>query len=503
MKKVGQVLLTIALGFFAMLFSWIIINGIFIGKDVLYSFNPFLLVLFIALDIGISIFVYKKIVPKLLKYRWIPIVLIALFTILCIAIGISLRLNPSWDMGRVFNMAVQYAKEGNIADTYLYEYQNNIAITCVFIVIFKVFSFFGATDYITIITIMNAIMISLTVLCMYKVVKKVSGKQNALMLLIICLFTTPLYLYAAIYYSDTMSMFLCSLFLMIYVYMRDEENKKKKIFEQILLALVFIIGFEVKITSSFVFVAILITGLLNGKYKELIRDFKFFIPSVLVFFIMWNTFVNVVVIPDKSKLDTWKVPIAHWLWIGSVGTGTYNEEAYQYTYSFSTYDEKNTADLQKLKETIKSYNPGSFIVHINDKLKYTWSDGTYFAPEKLRRNPVDKGFLYEYVASDGTQKDTYKYLPQIMHFAMLIFMLINAISILRKKKYDSIYSTLTITILEIAVFLMFWENRSRYILTLVPIMIMLSVHGIEIISNKLKKGDSENEENISSDTNVL
>ena len=90
-----------------------------------------------------------------------------------------------------------------------------------------------------------------------------------------------------------------------------------------------------------------------------------------------------------------------------------------------------------------------------------------------------------------------------LYFTMLIFMLINAIHILRKKKYDSIYLTLTITILEIAVFLMFWENRSRYILTLVPIMIMLSVHGIEIISNKLKKGDSENEENISSDTNVL
>jgi hypothetical protein len=32
---------------------------------------------------------------------------------------------------------------------------------------------------------------------------------------------------------------------------------------------------------------------------------------------------------------------------------------------------------------------------------------------------------------------------------------------------------------------------------------MLSVHGIEIISDKFKKGDSENEKNISSDTNVL
>ena len=503
MKKVGQVLLTIALGFFIMLFTWIIVSGIFFGKDIIYSFNPFLLVLFIALDIAISIFIYKKILPKIVKYKWLPVVLIVLFTILCIAIGVSLRLNPSWDMGRVFNMAVEYNQQGYITDTYLYEYQNNIAITSIFILIFKAFSLFGATDYITIVTVINAIMISLTVLCMYKVVNKVSGKRNALMFLIICLFTTPLYLYAAIYYTDTMSMFICSLFLMIYVYMRDEENKKKKILEQILLGLVFIIGFEVKITSSFVFIAILITGLLNGKYKELIKDFKFFIPSALIFFILWTAFVNVAVIPNKEKLNQWKVPITHWLWIGSVGNGSYNEEAYQYTYSFPTYDERNSADLQKLKESIKSYNIGSFIGHINEKINFTWADGTYFAPEKLRRNPVEKSILYEYVAGDGIQKDAYKYFPQTMHFAMLIFMLINAIHILRKKKYDNIYFTLTITILEIAVFLMIWENRSRYILTLVPIMIMLSVHGIEIISNKFKKGDSENEENISSNTNVL
>ena len=295
MKKVGQVLLTIALGFFIMLFTWIIVSGIFFGKDIIYSFNPFLLVLFIALDIAISIFIYKKILPKIVKYKWLPVVLIVLFTILCIAIGVSLRLNPSWDMGRVFNMAVEYNQQGYITDTYLYEYQNNIAITSIFILIFKAFSLFGATDYITIVTVINAIMISLTVLCMYKVVNKVSGKRNALMFLIICLFTTPLYLYAAIYYTDTMSMFICSLFLMIYVYMRDEENKKKKILEQILLGLVFIIGFEVKITSSFVFIAILITGLLNGKYKELIKDFKFFIPSALIFFILWTAFVNVAV----------------------------------------------------------------------------------------------------------------------------------------------------------------------------------------------------------------
>ena len=49
-----------------------------------------------------------------------------------------------------------------------------------------------------------------------------------------------------------------------------------------------------------------------------------------------------------------------------------------------------------------------------------------------------------------------------------------------------------IAIFGLAVFLLLWENRSRYLLTYVPIMIMLEVNGIEKLSKiKLKKRNNE------------
>ena len=487
MKKVGQFLLSVILGGFILLFTWIIINSIFIGQPALFSYNPIILIVFMIIDTLVLIYTYIKIIPVIVKYKWLPLVLIILFTIICIIVSYSLRQNPSWDMGRVFNIAVEYNQNGHITDTYLYEYQNNIAITCIYILILKIFSIINFTDYITAITFVNAIVVSLSVVFLYNAIKKLYGKEKAIMTLIICLFTTPFYLHAAIYYTDTMSMFFCTLFLLIYTIMKEEKTIFKKNLEQVLLGLIFVIGAVIKITTTFLLIAVILTLLLNKKFKDITRDFKIFLPSIIIFFTVYTLFVNIKVIPDKNKLNNYKVPISHWIWIGSVGNGGFNQEAYEYTYSFSTYEEKNKADIEKIKETLKSYNPMSFINHINEKLKFTWSDGTYLAPEKLRRDPVNKGKLYQYVAIDGQMKDYYKYLPQTMHMVMLIFMLINAIELFKSKKYEKIDTVFIVSILGMAVFLMLCENRSRYILTLIPIMLLLEVNGIEIVGKKLKK----------------
>ena len=194
------------------------------------------------------------------------------------------------------------------------------------------------------------------------------------------------------------------------------------------------------------------------------------------------------------------MPVEYWLLIGSTGNGGFNQELYEYVKGYGTYEERKTAAREKFVETIKEYTFITFVQHINEKLKYTWADGTYMAPEKLRRDPVERGELYEYVASGGEKTEDYKYFPQVMHMSMLILMVIAVIDIIRKKDYERDDVFLFIAIFGIAVFLMFWENRSRYILTLIPIMLILKVSGIEILSKiskiktfKLNAGNKQEE----------
>lgn len=487
MEKLGKTLLTVISFIFVVMFFWIIINATFLGESVIFKYNPIIVFVFTIANIVLLTTFYKKIVPKIVKYKYLPVILFVVFGIIVLIVSYNLRVEPTWDMGRIFNMAKNYVENGNINDVYLYEYQNNLAITYIFIVIFKIFKIFNFSDYITGITIVNALIVMATVIFLYYTVKKMFGKEKSLMTLIICILTTPLYLHAAIYYTDTMSMLFCILALFLYVIIRDENNKAKNILLQVLLGIVLGLGLQIKVTSIFILIAIIVEETLNIKFKDIINNFKIAIPIAIVFLTIFNLLSNNIVIPDKEKLNCCKMPIEYWLLIGSTGNGGFNQELYEYVKGFGTYEERKNAAREKFVDIVKEYTFPSFIEHINAKLKFTWGDGTYFASEKIRREPVEKGILYEYVAAGGEKTDYYKYLPQVMHISMLVLMIVDVINILRKRNFESDDVFLFITIFGIAIFLMLWENRSRYILTVLPIMLILMVRGIDLLSKISKK----------------
>lgn len=483
MKKVMKKILATIMAIFILLFLWIILMNITTQNSSIFSYNAIIITVGSIIYIGLAVFTYKKIIPKLYKIKYIQYILFALFGIIAIVVSYKLRVNPTWDMGRVFNIAKDYIENGTVFNPYLYEYQNNIAITIIDFFIIKFCSIIKYKDYIIAITLFNAIVVTISVILLYYVVNKMYGKEKALMTLIICLFTTPLYLHAAIYYTDSMSMLICIFALFLYVNIREEKNKKKNYILQIILGITLILCIKIKLTAVFIMIAIIMCEILNYKFKTLLNNFKFVIPSAIIFLIIYTSVINHYIIGDKTKIDENKMPIEYWILIGSVNEGGFNQELYEYTKGYPTYNERRQADIIKIKEIYKEYTFKTFMKHINKKIKYTWTDGTYFAPEKLRREPVQRCGLHEYVSSDGQKTYIYKYFPQIMHVGMLILIVINAICIFRKKEYENDDVFLIVAIFGLALFLIIWENRSRYLLTNVPIMILLEVNGLEKISN--------------------
>lgn len=488
MKKIMKNMLSIIMIIFILLFSWITFTAITTKNSSVFSYNIILVIVGCIIYIGLAVFIYKNIIPKIAKKNYIQYFLFAVFGIISIVVSYNLRLNPTWDMGRVFEIAKDYIEKGITTDPYLYEYQNNIAITIIDMLALKVLRIIKVTDYIVGITFLNAVVVTLTIIFLYYTVNKMYGKERALMVLIICLLTTPLYLHAAIYYTDSMSMFISIFALFLYVNIREEQNKKKNYLMQVLLGITLILCIKIKLTAVFIMIAIIMLEILNYKFKDILNNFKITVPSAIIFLIIYTIFVNYYFITDKDKLNEYKMPIEHWILIGSVNEGGFNQELYEYTKGYPTYNEKKQADILKIKEIYKEYSIKNFIQHINTKIKYTWSDGTYFAPEKLRREPAKRCGLHEYVSDDGQKTYMYKYFPQIMHVSMLILIVVNAIYVFNRKELEKDDVFLMITILGLAVFLMIWENRSRYLLTYIPIMIILEVNGMQKLSNiKLNK----------------
>ena len=74
-----------------------------------------------------------------------------------------------------------------------------------------------------------------------------------------------------------------------------------------------------------------------------------------------------------------------------------------------------------------------------------------------------------------------------MHIGMLILILISCIHIIIKNKLDEKKVILYITMFGFMIFLLIWENRSRYIFNIVPIMLLLETDAVELLTKFNKK----------------
>ena len=156
-----------------------------------------------------------------------------------------------------------------------------------------------------------------------------------------------------------------------------------------------------------------------------------------------------------------------------------------------TFEQKRRADIDKIKERIVTRTANEHIKNLSGKLFFAWHDGTYWAPDVLRREPSRRGILHEYVLEGGKYSDYYKYIPQVMHFSLLIFMLVSICRIIKRKDKNCKDVIILVTTFGVMLFLLIWENRSRYLVNIIPLMLISQLNGIEYVANRVfheKKG---------------
>lgn len=481
-KQFLKIVLTVLLFFI----SWIVITGILEYNKVVFRYNPIYLCIGILMYILILRLIYKKIIDRLLQYHYLPYILFSIFLIFSIISGMIFKVNPTWDMGTVFEIAKEYVNEGTINNTfYLAQFPNNTMMLCIDIVIMKVFKLFHISDYLTGITIVTAIIITLSVIITYYIAKKILGDKKALMFLIIAIFTTPLYLYASVYYTDTFSMLLVVLLFYVWLILREERNKKRKVALQILYGIILFLAYELKLTSAFIYIAIVMYEICNTNIKTVIKNNCIVIPITIICIVSFK-FVILNNLTTEEERDKYQIPTEHWIMMGMNGVGSFEYKEYEYTIQYPTLEERAQADRQMIMKRLKERTINEHIKNITRKLGYTWHDGTFFIPDILRREPVNKNILHEFVLEDGKYDFLYKYIPQVMHFSMLIFIIINLKRIIENKEYNSKEIVGMITIFGVMMFLIIWENRSRYLVNIIPLMILMQINGIDYFSYKKK-----------------
>ncbi|MBP3707021.1 MAG: glycosyltransferase family 39 protein [Clostridia bacterium] len=488
-EKIKDRIVTIFIIVFCLCFSWICINNIVNYFEIVYKYNKFLQVICAAIYVAVILAVSKFLVPKIQKNKIIKgLILFFIFcmTIICsIYFRVDLKAEESstytWDLGNYFSTAERIANGDYSNIDYLRRYPNNIMITSIFVVIIKIVSCIGVKDLILVAVICNSIIIFLAIVLMYKSTKSIYGDNIATIVLLIAMMTTPFYLYAPIFYSDTFSMFFIMLMLYFIIKINQSKGKPKRYVMNVLLGVVSFIGFEIKLTSIFLIIAFVIYTILQ---RNAITFVKKFLVAICVFLLCLGVYKYLTNRFITNEEESTRTPVYHWIMMGLKEEGNFNIDDYNYTDSYKFYDEKKNADIKLIKERLNEYNMQSFIRHINKKLVFTWGDGTYYAPIKLEREPHRFSRVHCYIIRNFDKTMYYKYIPQSMQHGMLFFIVISAIFTTKcRKKEDDYTIVFYITMFGFMLFLLMWENRSRYIFNILPIMLMIEARGIEFIIN--------------------
>ncbi|NLS86125.1 MAG: hypothetical protein GXZ14_11130 [Ruminococcaceae bacterium] len=170
------------------------------------------------------------------------------------------------------------------------------------------------------------------------------------------------------------------------------------------------------------------------------------------------------------------VPYTHWVMMGLHENGYYYDPDYQSTLAAGNYAERVQFNLDEIQRRVKDIGAAGMAQHLTNKLSFIWSDGTFFAPMKLRQAPLEYHFLHNFLLFEFGGFGATAYLATSAHLAALLFMAAGAVSAIRKKDHSTAFMPLSL--LGITVFLLIWEARSRYIVNFIPIIVICAVCGV-------------------------
>lgn len=432
------------------------------------------------------VFIGKKYLPYIWKQeRFWTIGSVALLVMMAVGLlyaGFSLQVYPGWDFGSVYQGAVELAEDGTFSDQsnwYFTTYPNNVAV-CMFLAgVFRIFG--GFCSYITLGILLNIALLLLGIVCFFLLARSMYGVRMACMGLLVCVLFIPFYMHAPIFYTDTFALpFVTGSFLMY-------RFRKKDMRYLILTAAILAMGYKVKGSLGVILIALLIhVWLQREKAVERMKQSMLLLVPFLLLVGFLTVLPGKMSFLDTSEADKNEFPLEHWIAMGLEGNGGYNADVYWMTASVEGKEEKKATDRIFIHEKLKEYGVSGMAEHLKKKVKFTWGDGVYFAPEKLKRDPLNESWLHSWVLYNGENYRKTSLYCNAVQILLLLGVLLSVLRNFLENGSGRDIQAMQLAVFGLFLFLLIWETRSRYLVNFVPVFILLGLDGIGGIGQSVK-----------------
>lgn len=476
-----------------------IVCGLNIGSQNLMSINknePHIILFISLLIAGIVPLVYRLLKKIKSPYSWILVGLVGvgilIFQVFIINNLSVSQSHSSWeDQWRVNSTAASLVDGNGIPDEhfeYFSNFPHNLFITKVSQATLIVGKLLGLTNFLSyyqILMILNTFFIDITIILGVLCLKRLFGKEAILPgTLLFGIMSVPIMLYIPICYTDTFSMPFIMAILCLLIWGRDnlpQLEKKHYIIYGIVLGLLTFVAVSLKTTSLILIIAASIFLLPKLKKKFI----PILISTSLIIVPFWGIWCGY----ENSVLDSNKrVPLTHWIMMGAIGDGGWNQQDYINTFNAINSGENVVQqNLNTTSERFDTLGLDGYLSVLGRKISTTWGDGTFYAPYKLYLGGASQNdFQRTFIAGTSHSKQTYKILNIVWLTALLLICFYSIKNIFKDE--DIFFNIIKLAIVGLFIFLLIWETRSRYVINYLPLIIILTFYSIQGVSMpRLKK----------------
>ncbi len=395
---------------------------------------------------------------------------------------------PFSDCGFIHNAACEYAKGTEFSqavtatvkhETYFSQFPNNWAMLILLSNYYKLIYAFKGGISVYDAGLLNIVFIQIGLFFMFRCMKLIFKDDRKTALgIFLTLGYAPLYTYAAYCYTDSMSLPFVT--AAVYLIIKAKRAKSSKAFFGLTTAAsaVIAVGYSIKGSLAVLLIASVIYFAANLSLKKWIPA-TMIMAAILIAFssAVRNYGINSGIATEK-QLDAHQFPTVHWIMMGLKDEGGFDVDEHNFTKFQPDFETRKIKAKEVIRARLNEMSVADMSKHLMKKIGFTWSDGTYYINHHLKKAQDNS---VKSLICHGKKALLYF---QSYHFMILIAMALSIISGAFKGKSDSM-AYVDLAVFGLALFLMIWETRSRYLFNFIPLMIIMAANGINFASDKI------------------
>ena len=405
-----------------------------------------------------------------------------------LVLGYLLEYTPMGDNHMLFDGPRTLAQLGNFGgddyDLYLSRFSNQWGFFLMMTAFCKGLIALGIENQFYALVIVQAALYTSAMYCLLALARRRFGVRAELMLTLLLAVCLPLYLAAAVLYTDTFSLPFVIFTLHFALKTAEETTLPGTLLSAALCGLCAFVGCQIKMTVAIVLIAACIVWLLGKRLRHALCA-ALLAGAILVLGTQGLHGIMLRDVLDPAMVAQHNTPTVHWIMMSiPTGDNPYGNLSKDYNITWGMMEEGASREAvmdsiyTRMKDRIYTLRyPNRLLLAMLRKNAASQGDGTFGMTEMLDDGPVRENIVSGIVLEGRPLYKAYSAVCSGVWYASLLLAALAVYADMRRHNWRAAIPA--VAVLGMLLFLLLWEARSRYMFSFVPVVLLLASMGIE------------------------